>query len=147
MNSDQEKCDALSDYYSASFNDAPYNGPSFTVPGTVSHFTVEEHSVYFHLNSVKCRGVSQPRNSQSNPCVWASHCSAVLRRARRVFYVFRNYYSKYSPGFIWLVVYKSAVFVTLFCQMHILQPSLNVCKNWCFGPNLKISKSAMTWPC
>ena len=46
---------------------------------------------------------------QCNPSVWTSHCKTVLRRARSVFYVFRNYYSKYAPNFIWLSIYRNAI--------------------------------------
>ena len=46
---------------------------------------------------------------QSNPSVWSAHCSLILRRARCVFYVFRNFYSKYAPKSIWMTIYKTAI--------------------------------------
>ena len=46
---------------------------------------------------------------QSNPSVWSSHCNIILRRARGVFYVFRNFYAKYAPKSVWLTIYKTAI--------------------------------------
>ena len=46
---------------------------------------------------------------QANPSVWSSHCSWVLKRARKVFYSYRAYYSKFAPDTIWMTVYRSAI--------------------------------------
>ena len=46
---------------------------------------------------------------QSNPSICTSHCNWTLKRARKLFYAFRNYYSKHAPDFIWLTVYRSAI--------------------------------------
>ena len=46
---------------------------------------------------------------QANPSRWASHCGAMLKKARRVFYVYRNFYRKGAPDSVLLTIHRAII--------------------------------------
>jgi hypothetical protein len=90
-----------------------------------SYANVETHMPGIVLMGKELERVAETRYLgvvlQSNPCVWNSHCKNVLKRCRSVFYCFRNYYRKYSPDSVTLLVHKCVIRAILdYCSNVVL---------------------------